>query len=116
MSQKEFDQMDREVIALVAGRAHPAAEVAARQIASAMWRPRFDDRDAERKAAQVRKDILLLAIQVLSCFLAALIFITALFLPEIVVHLTNVGVLVAGIVAAVKIDRHLREEKRHGHK
>lgn len=105
MSQKEFDQADEQVMSVANDHAHPAAKRTAEGICNA--KP-----SANVYAAELRRQILVTTIQVLSCVLVAALFVAALMDPSIVVFLANLGVLICGMVAAVKIDRAVRIWKR----
>lgn len=111
MSQQEFEQADRDVIAVVENHAHPDAKKAAAKILQGeqmLTMPDRNDSTANAKAAELRRGILLTAIQVLSCVLVAVLFVAALIDSSIVVFLVNVGVLVCGMVAAILVDRAIR--------
>ncbi len=124
MSQQEFDQADEQVIGMVEGHAHPDAKKAAAKICKGEQKTpeiatpvcglvRNDKAEgcgmcADTKAAELRRGILLTTIQVLSCILVAALFVAALMDSTIVMFLVNAGVLVCGMVAAVKIDRAIR--------
>lgn len=115
MSQQEFEQADREVIAVVENHAHPDAKEAAARILQGeqkLTMPDRNDSTANAKAAELRRGILLTTIQVLSCVLVAALFVAALIDPSIVMFLVNVGVLVCGMVAAVLIDRAIRKWRK----
>ena len=117
MSQQEFDQADQQVIGIVEGHAHPdakkkAAEICkgeqkTMEIATSPAAPR-NDSTANAKAAELRREILLTAIQVLSCILVAALFVAALMDASFVTFLVNIGVLVCGMVAAILVDRAIR--------
>ncbi len=102
MSQQEFEQQDQQAMR-IANREQQkkCAAVAAGRNAS---------RDA--RAAEAQRRMLWTAIQVLSCVLAATLFVAALMDTAIVVFLANAGVLVCGMVAAVKIDRAVRDWRK----
>ena len=123
MSQQEFDQADAQVIGIVEDHAHPAAKKMAAKICKGEQKTpeiatpvcglvRNDMKECgasvNAKAAERRRQMLWATIQVLSCILVAALFVAALMDTAIVVFLANVGVLVCGMVAAVKIDRAIR--------
>lgn len=122
MSQQEFDQADEQVIGMVESHAHPDAKKAAQKICKGEQKttesttspaaPRNDKVQCgisgDTEAAELRRGILLTTIQVLSCILVAALFVAALMDSSIVTFLANAGVLVCGMVAAVKIDRAIR--------
>lgn len=131
MSQQEFDQADQQVIGIVESHAHPDAKKAAakickgerqegagpREIATSPVAPRNDSMECngasgDARAAELRRRILLTAIQVLGCVLVAALFVAALIDPSIVVFLANVGVLVCGMVAAILVDRSIRIRRK----
>ena len=103
MSQQEFDQPDAQVIGMVENHAHPDAKKAAEKICSIC---------ADTQAAELRREILLTTIQILSCILVAALFVATLIDPAIIVFLVNAGVLVCGMVAAVKLDRAIRSWRK----
>ena len=96
MSQQEFEQQDAQAMR-VANREGKEGE-----------RPVCDGKSMDAEQAELRRQILWTAIQVLSCVLVAVLFVAALLDEGVVVHLTNLGVLSCGIVAAILIDRAVR--------
>ena len=120
MSQQEFDQADEQVIGVVENHAHPDAKKKAAKICEGEQRPpeiatspaapRNDSGEgcgkcADTTAAELRRQMLWTTIQVLCCILVAALFVAALMDTAIVMFLANVGVLICGMVVAVKIDR-----------
>ena len=102
MSQQEFEQQDQQAMRIANREQQKRSAVVAAGKNTA--------RNA--KAAEAQRQVLLTAIQVLSCVLVAALFVAALVDAAIVVFLTNVGVLVCGMVAAVKIDRAVRDWRK----
>ena len=90
-----FEKQDEQVIAM-ANRDHSRPAVYRRS-----------DAAAKRKAARVRK-ILLLTVKVLSCLLAAMVFLAALLIPAWVPVLGYSGILIFLIMAAIIVDRQFR--------
>ena len=93
MSQQEFDMQDQEAIQLANREPQKKSVVALEE----------ETRDAREMELQRR--MLWTAIQVVLCVIVAVLFVAALIDTSTVVFLANVGVLVCGMVAAVKIDR-----------
>ena len=116
MSQQEFDQADAQVIGIVEGHAHPDAKKKAARICDAregmggmkIAAQNCVNPQSNAKAADLRRQILLTAIQVLSCILVAALFVVALMDGSFVTFLVNAGVLVCGMVAAILVDRAIR--------
>lgn len=92
----EFEKQDEQEIAM-ANRDHyrPAAS------------HRFESANAKKKAAVERK-LLLLAIKVMGCVLAALVFLASMLNPAWVPVLGYSGILIFLIMAAIMLDRHFR--------
>lgn len=124
MSQKELEQGDKEVMAVVNDHSHPDAAATAEGICREQ-QERTDERKiyvppvagpdkdgrtdrAAAQAAECRRRILLTAIKVMVCVLIGCLFVAAMVDPGFVVHLVNIGVLVCGCVAAVIVDRFVR--------
>ena len=104
MSQQEFDRADEQVIGVVESHAHPDAKKRAEKICKGEQKVATqDDSAGDTQAAELRRGILLTAIQVLSCILVA-----ALMDASFVTFLVNIGVLVCGMVAAILVDRAIR--------
>ncbi|MBE6943829.1 MAG: hypothetical protein E7453_06160 [Ruminococcaceae bacterium] len=102
MSQQEFEQQDQQAMQLA------NRESQKKSVADAAK----EFRDV--RAMEMQRRILWTAIQVLICILVAALFVAALMDTSTVVFLANVGVLVCGMVAAVKIDRAIRRWKKEG--
>ena len=95
MSQQEFDMQDQETIR-VANRELQKKNVAA---------PAKETKNA--KEMEMQRRMLWTAIQVVLCVIVAVLFVAALIDTTVVAFLANAGVLVCGMVAAVKIDRSI---------
>lgn len=120
MSQQELEHGDQEVMGIVNEHAHPDAAAAAENIKSQQRKKgtfgnvekvRIAQWQQEEREAMRCRQMLWTVIQVLSCILVAALFVVALMEPGFVVHLVNVGVLACGIVAAVLIDRKVRNRE-----
>lgn len=118
MSQQELEHGDQQVMGMVNGHSHPEAAAAAEKIVAAAQDPAVHTANkraggtGDTVVAELRRQILYTTIQVLSCILAALLFVAALMDPAFLIHLANVGVLICGMWAAVLIDRAVRLWKR----
>lgn len=114
MSQQELEHGDQQVMGMVNSHSHPDASAAAEEIVEAAKAPvgntagKQAGATGDAVAAELRRQILYTTIQVLSCILAALLFVAALMDPTFLIHLVNVGVLICGMWAAVLIDRAIR--------
>ncbi len=102
MSQQEFDMQDQQAIQ-VANREQKKKSVAD---------PAEESTSEEARVTERQRRILWTAIQILICVLVAALFVAALLDAENIVFLANMGVLVCGMVAAVKIDRAIRDWKK----
>ena len=93
----EFEKQDEQVIAMAnSEHRRPAAS------------HKFESADAKEEAARERK-LLLLAIKVMGCVLAAVVFLAAMLDPAWVPVLGYSGILIFLIMAAIMLDRHFRE-------
>lgn len=128
MSQQELERGDQEVFGVVNGHSHPDAAAAAEVIAEVATEPVQDsndrtcDYDAEaeakyRKACQEveqmnrkrkRMEDLRAVLFVAACLCTATALVAAWYVPSLLIWVVNVGVLVCGIAAAVKIDKYIR--------
>ena len=116
MSQQEFEQADNEVIEMVENHAHPEAVAAAEEILKGETRCTDNAEGCccrnQITEAELRRQILWTAIQVLACVLVAALFVAALLDSAFVVFLANLGVLICGMRAAVLVDRAVRRWRK----
>ena len=96
MSQKEFDQKDREAINL-ANKTVPEGTT-----------NRADQAPEIQDGTEKRKKKIYTALVVLECLAIAASLMVALFVPSTVVWGVNIGVLLCGMRAAGAVDRHIR--------
>ena len=95
MSQQEFDQQDEQAMRIANRKSEPKEGALLNQV-------------SDTDVAELRRRILWTTIQILSCILAAALFVAALMDQAFVVFLVNAGVLVCGMTVAVLVDRAIR--------
>ena len=128
MSQQELKRGDQEVMGMVNGHSHPEAVAAAEEIAEVATEPVQDSNDrayaneAETEAQyeeacrevermnrkRKRMEDLRAVLFVAACLCTATALVAAWYVPSLLIWVVNVGVLVCGIAAAVKIDKYIR--------
>lgn len=122
MSEIEFERADQEAMDLVNRTANQEAAESAEQIANewekqqqAKFAAEFEKaakeaEEKEREAARRfhRKMRWGLALRLAVCAVIATGLIVAMFVPEAIVWIANVGILACGMVWAVSVDRYFR--------
>ena len=119
MSEIEFERADQEAMDLVNRTASPDATEAAEQIAQDLGKAgavkvmTAEELEAEKRECDAirsyrRRLTRDLVFRLIASVIVAAALLVAMFVPEAVVWVVNIGVLIAGIVAALAIDRYLR--------
>lgn len=117
MSEIEFERADQEAMDLVNRTASPKAAEAAEQIASELEKAgAVKTMSAEERAAlekeqeearRLRRRMRWgLAMRLIACCMTAAALLVAMFVPEAIVWVANIGILCAGIVVALSVDRY----------
>lgn len=104
MSQKELNEQDNQVMSMVNRAAAPDsarnAEVIAKTFSAGIGSP--------KAALGERRNLLYLALRVVSCLLIASVFMVASESPIFAQTLCAVGFLAAMMTGAIIVDRHFR--------
>ena len=105
MSQQEFERENQEAMDLANRKWKCAGRIATSPAAPRNDRYAMKVAPCSHSRAEQVRQMLWTAIQILSCILAAVLFIAALMDPGFVVFLANAGILICGMAAAVLTDR-----------